>query len=659
MNADKQKDPSQNDIKFILNLLNSNKLNDAKKEIDKHLIQHPNSSILFNILGAVYAGKNNFDEAINYYKKATTCNPNYAQAYNNLGVALHKLEKISEAIENYQKAINLNNNFAEALNNLGNALIENNKSNEAITFFERALKIKPNYPEALNSIGGAYANLGNRKKAIGFIEKAIKIKPEYAEAHNSLALIYSDLARFEEALLHFTKSIELKPYNEKFYNNFGNLLNNLGKYEEANKMYEKAINIKPNYEKAYSNLIFNLNYFYKLDQNLYLEKAKKFGLKCKPIKKNLTFKYKFEKKPKKLRIGLVSSDFGNHPGGFFTLSTLKELRKKDFELIAYSNSNRQDEFSYHFKPLFFKWHSIEKIKDLEVVKKIFDDGIHILMELQGHSAKNRIPLFFYKAAPVQVSWLSTGTLGVSEINYLIGSSHMTPKNEEKNYVEKIWKLPNITQCFTPPDFQVKINKLPAIDNNFITFGCVNKLTKINDHVIKLWSKILLSVDKSKLLLKNKDFDNQGIIENTFKRFEKYKVDRGRLILRGESITRKELLQTYNEIDIALDPFPFQGNTSTCEAVWMGVPVVTLLGDRMVFHTGESINSNLKMKNWIAKKEEDYVSIAVKFASDIDYLSKIRMNLREHALQSPVFNSPPFAENFGKMLWEMWSIYTKG
>ena len=264
----------------------------------------------------------------------------------------------------------------------------------------------------------------------------------------------------------------------------------------------------------------------------------------------------------------------------------------------------------------------------------------------------------YKPAPIQVSWLSTGTLGVPAIDYLIGSPHITPKNEENHFIEKIWRLPEITQCFTPPDFDVKINSLPAYRNNFITFGCINKLSKVNDDVIALWSKILLSVPNSKIILKNKDFDNQSIMENTFKRFEKHKIKKNCLILQGESVTRKELLEVYNEIDIALDPFPFQGNTSTCEAVWMGVPVLTLKGNSVVFHFGESINANLNMHDWIAQNKEEYIAKAIKFSSDIDLLSKIRKNLRNTALLSPVFDAPRFAEHFSQMLWEMWKNFKK-
>ena len=207
-----------------------------------------------------------------------------------------------------------------------------------------------------------------------------------------------------------------------------------------------------------------------------------------------------------------------------------------------------------------------------------------------------------------------------------------------------------------PDFDLEINSLPAIKNNFITFGCVNKLNKINNEVISLWSKILISVSKSKLVLKTKGLENKSVYKNILDKFKKHKIEENRIILIGESKTRKEVLDIYNKIDIALDPFPFQGNTSTIEAIWMGVPVLVLKGDRFLSHFGESINSNLNMYNWIANDYEDYINKAVKFSSDIHQLKQIRENLRLKALKSPIFDSIKFGENFSEMLWKMWKNF---
>lgn len=652
----KQKNPSDEGMKFILKLFNSNKFIEAKYEIEKQIVNHPNSPILYNMLGAVLAGQNHLIEAIESYKKALLINPNYAQAYNNLGTAFQKLNIADEAIDNYKKAISLKNDFAEAYNNLGGVIYEYNRLKDSLDYFKKAIKIKPDFAEAFNNLGSAHQELGNTKEALENFYKAIKIKSDYAEAYNNIGLAFDNLAKFDDALKNYNKAIELNPNYEKPYNNLGRLLSNLGNYDEAVIAYNKAIKIKSDYAMAYSNLLFNLNYKQDLDSDLYLSVAKDFRLNCETIKKKLNFKYQYDKNPKKLRIGLVSADFGNHPGGFFSLSTLRELQNKNFEFIAYATTDRKDEFSHHFKPLFLKWRLVEKKKDEEIVEQIFKDKVHILMDLQGHSAKNRLTIFMYKPAPIQATWLGQGSTGIPEIDYFIGSPHITPKNEEKYYVEKIFRLPEISQTFTEPEFDIKINELPALKNNFITFGSINKLNKINDEVISLWSKVLLSISNSKLLLRNKNFADKKVTEDMYKRFEKQDINRKRLILLGGSKTRKEILETYNKIDIALDTFPFQGNTTTCEAVWMGVPVLTLKGNRYLFHFGESINVNLDMKEWVAKNYQEYISKALKFTSNLDQLSKIRKNLRKIALNSPVFDAPRFANHFSNMFWEIWKKF---
>ena len=649
-------EPDQQVKKIILDLFESNKLIDAEKEIYRQIKKYPNSSILYNILGAVLAEQNQLDKAIINYKKAIKINSNYAQAYNNLGAALHKQKKADKAVDCYKKALRLKKDFAEAFNNMGNATRELGRSKESVQYFEKAIQIKSDYAEAYHNLGSANAEIGNKKKALENYQKAIKIKPDSAEICNSLGLLLTDLGSFDEAISNYNKAIKLQPDYEKPYNNLGNLQNDLGKFDIAANLYHQALKIKPYYPKAYSNLLFNLNYKTNFDIDTYLSEARKLGLNWRSNKKNLSIKYTYEKNPKKLKIGFVSADFGNHPGGYFTLSTLRELRKKNFELISYSCFDRKDEFVHHFKPLFSKWHSIAKQEDKEVVEQIVKDGIHILIDMQGHSAGNRLPIFIYKPAPIQASWLAQGSTGIAEIDYFIGSHHITPMNEEKHFLEKILRLPEISQCFTPPDFDLKINSLPAVKNNFITFGSLNKLTKINDDVIALWSKILSFIPNSKLLLKSRELDNQKIYEEILKRFKKCNINKDRLILRGKSTTRKELINTYNEIDICLDPFPFQGNTSTCEAVWMGVPTITLKGNRYLFHFGESINSNLNMQDWIAENHEEYVVKAIKFSSNFDELSKIRINLREKALCSSVFDAPRFVEHFSTILWEIWKKF---
>jgi protein O-GlcNAc transferase len=652
------KNPPQKQIELILKLFNSKKFTEAKKEINRQIIKNPNSYILFNILGGVLSEQKNFLEAIESYEKALKLNPNYAQAFNNFGIALHKLNRMDEAIKNYKQAINLKKDFSIAYYNLGNAMHEIGHLKESLNYYNEAIKINPKYHEAYHGLGESYRVLGENNEAIKNFKISVKINPDYSKAYNSLGIILSDVSMFDEALSYYNKAILIKTNDEKYHNNLGNLLSSLGKYDLATNAYKKSIEIKPEFARAYSNLLLNLNYKINFDPELYLSIAKKFRLNCIIKNKKISFQHQYEKNPKKIKLGLVSSDFGNHPGGFFSLSTLQELKKKNFELIAYSNYDRNDDLSLSFRSLFSKWRSIENKKDDEVIHQIIKDGIHILIDMQGHSGNNRLPIFIYKAAPVQATWHCQGSTGIPEIDYVIANPYFIPSNEENHWVEQVFRLPKLSQCFTPPDFNVEVNDLPVIKNKFITFGCLNKLTKINEEVILLWSKVLNSIANSKLILKTKNLDNKLVKEDIISQFKKNNVNKNKLILLGESKTRKELLKTYNDIDISLDTFPFQGYTTSCESVWMGVPVLTLKGDRLLFHSGECINSNLNMHDWIAKNNNNYILKAVEFSSKINELSKIRKNLRQTTLKSALCDSKSFGINFSEMLWKMWKKFEK-
>ncbi len=541
-------------------------------------------------------------------------------------------------------------------------LIKSGKFKEVEKEIEKKLSTFPESSILYNIYGASLAGQNQFSIAIEKYKKSIFLNPNYSEAYNNLGICFEKLKNYEESIKSFEKAILLK---KKFpeainnlsviCNNYGNILSKSGEFDEAHKKYLRAIELRSGYEIAYSNLLFNLNFMNNLNQDLYLSWAKKFRENCK--KQDLKITYDYEKNPKKLRIGCVSSDFGNHPGGYFTLSTLAEL-SKNFELIAYSNFDREDETSNKFKKLFSTWNSISKMSDEDVVHRIKSDKIHILIDMQGHSAKNRLSIFFYKAAPIQITWLGQGTSGIPEIDYFIGSSLITPKSEDKYYSEKIIRLPDVSQCLTKPEFDIKISDLPAKKNNYVTFGCFNQFAKINNVVIRLWSKILLSVKNSKILLKSSEFSNIEITQKTLEEFNKHGIEKDRIIFKGKSNTRREVLDTYNLIDISLDPFPFQGNTSTYESIWMGVPVLTIKGDRHLSHFGESINFNLGMKDWIATTQDDYLQKAIKFSSQIEKLSSTRNSLRSNALSSPIFDSKRLSEHFDKMFWTMWKNFKK-
>ena len=566
--------------------------------------------------------KNNFQVAENLYKKVLKINPNHFGSVFLLGSLYAQSNNFDRAKQLLYKAIQINPNFADAHNNLANVLKELKEPKKAIACYEKAIQINPNFADAHYNLGNTFKLLDEYKKAKSCYEKAIQINPNFADAYNNLGTVFRVLREFEKAIT----------------------------------CYEKAIYLKPDHGYAHSSKLFSSLYFEKVDPKNYLSQAKKFRSSLKPINDNLLVKYQFKTKPKKLRIGFVSGDFREHPVGFFLLDILKNLKNENLELIAYSNLRKKDDLSIKLKSNFADWHEIERQDDLKTINQIRKDGIHILFDLSGHTAKNRLPIFINKPAPIQVSWAGyNGSTGIPEIDYLIGDPIVTPASENNYYTEKIFPLPNIWVCFSPPNFEVKLDELPVTKNRYITFGCFNNLSKINNKVISLWSRILKEIPKSKIFLKTKELNDSYLKERIINNFQKNDINLDSLILEGSS-PRKELLDTYNKIDIALDPFPYSGNATSFEAIWMGVPVLTKKGSAFISHTTESINHNCGMSDWIADNENDYVKKAITFSTNLERLSEINKNLRQIALKSPLFNSSLFAKQLNSALWKMWKNF---
>jgi len=617
--------PDQQTIDEVLNLFKSGKLSKAKIEIENYIKKFPKSFVLFNILGAVCAGQDELEVAINHHKKSIEINPDYAEGYNNLGIAFQKLGLFEEAVKNYKKTLKLKPDFSLAYNNLGVVLKSLNKLDEALLTSKKAIELDPKFADAHNNIGAILQDMGNYEEAYKFYKKAIKLKSSYSEA----------------------------------YYNLGILLKKLGKIEECVENFQKAVTVNQKNNRAYSNYLFNLNYLTKYDDNYYIEEAKKFGLSLKEIDDQLCIPYKYNVNPKKLTVGFVSADLRNHPVGYYLIDTLKYLKKKDTKLVAYHNSTKTDDLTEKLKRHFDIWHNIKDKNDLKVVNLIRENGVHILIDMSGHTAKNRLSIFLNKPAPIQVTWIGyNASTGLKEIDYIIGDQYVTPLENKNQFTENILQLPNIWSCLSKPAFKIKKeNCSPALKNGFITFGSFNNLSKINDNVIDVWSEILKRVENSKLFLKAKELDNLKMVENIRKKFQKNGISAEKIIIEGKSKTREEMLTKYNQIDIALDPFPYSGITTSFESVWMGVPLYVLKGNNFYSRTGISINKNLGMEDWIANNEKDYIIKILKLTSDFNQLSQTREYLINKVDNSTLFDSSLFADNFNKMLWEIWEKFT--
>ena len=631
------------------------RLDEAETSYTQAIVLKPDYGEAHNNLGVMLKELGRLDEAETSYTQAIVLKPDYAEAYYNLGVVLHELSKLKEGEASYRQAITLKPDYARAHNNLGVILKKLGRLNEAESSFKKAIEFKPDYAEAYYNLGVVLHELSKLKEGEASYRQAITLKPNYADAHNNLGVILQELVRLDEAEASYRQAITLKPDYARAHNNLGVILKKLGRLNEAESSFKKAIEFKPDYAEAHSNLLFLYSGFM-YESSHYLKKAREYG---QQIAKSVVSKYSTwlcVGNTKILRVGMVSGDLKNHPVGYFLEEFLNQLGEFDFELYAYTTQSNEDDLTLRIKPGFTRWKSLVGISDVDAADHIYNDGIHILIDLSGHTAQNRLPIFAWKPAPVQISWLGYfASTGVAEIDYILGDPYVTPTEEANHFSEKIWQLPESYICFTEPEVDIDVVSLPALDKKRVTFGCFNKIARISDSVVRVWSKILHAVPTAVLFLKDKYFDVESVRDSFYDRFKVNGIQKDRLILEGES-PRSKYLAAYNRVDIALSPFPYGGGTTSAEGLWMGVPVITMQGNHFLSHLGESIANNTGLSDWIAVDEEDYVAKAIAFSTDLEGLEKLRSRLRAQVLSRPLFDAERFANHFKNALRGMWKCF---
>ncbi len=522
----------------------------------------------------------------------------------------------------------------------------------------RARLLSERYPDfgfGWQLLGGALQMQG--KDALQAFHKTAQLLPEDAVAHYNLGVAQKSAGRLDEAVASYRRAISLKPDYVEAHYNLGNALNHLGRIDDAAESFRRSLQLRPDYVDAHSNLLFTLNFAASHSAASFLEEAGKYGRMAAGKVRARFSTWQCAPRPERLRVGLVSGDLRKHSVGFFLEDLLAHLDPARIELIAYPTHDEQDELTERIRRHFSAWKPLFGLNDEAAARLIHADGIHVLIDLSGHTKHNRLPVFAWKPAPVQLSWLGLpATTGVAEIDYVLGDRWAIPEQCEDQFSEGVWRLPESYVCLTVPSRSVEAGPLPALSTGYITFGSFNNLTKMNDAVVAVWARILEAVPNSRLLLKAKQLSDAAVCAQTRQRFAAHGIAPERLQLQGILASRNEHLATYHQVDIALDTFPYPGVTTSVEALWMGVPVLSLQGDRFLSCTASSIARNAGLPEWIAAGQDDYVSKAVAFASDLPKLAALRAELRSRVLASPLFDAPRFARNFGDALWGMWQVW---
>ena len=439
-----------------------------------------------------------------------------------------------------------------------------------------------------------------------------------------------------------------------------------GKLEDGLENYKLAIAIDVENASMHSNYLLTCNYVANPDLASLFQEHKKFGDKfesftAKMYENPMVTQAKLAQRARadhKPRIGYVSPDFYGHAVGQFIEPILATHDKNKFDVFCYSDNFHTDDSTARMKALVSNWRQVNEINDEDLARMIHSDGIDILVDLAGHTARNRMGVFIRKPAPIQVTWIGyPNTTGLSTMDYRITDSLADPVGAaDALHTEKLLRLPECFSCFQAPRQSPDVGSLPALANGFITIGSFNNFAKITPHVMRVWIDIMNRVPGSRLLLKNRSLDNPRLKQLILDELCKHGADAKRVDLRSPDVSPMDHLNGYNLLDIALDSFPYNGTTTTCEALWMGVPVITLAGNNHVSRVGVSQMTNLGLPELIARDTNHYVNIAVALANDVPRLAALRTGMRERLKNSPLMNVTRFTKNLEEAYELIWKKY---
>lgn len=548
-----------------------------------------------------------------------------------------------------------------AQNIMAAALLRLHKIEEALAIWVDLNTKLPNNGQILSNIGFVLTEIHRYQEAAQYLEQAIKIAPQDPIAHLNLGYAYSKLGNTKQAKLHYIHSSQLNPKYAKAKFLFGDVLQEEGLTEEALTAYEQGFEHDPHNLTYLNNAIFVQHALYPPNLEQYMKFVRQFA-QAIDIQTPKSVSKHIGKPHTPLRIGIVSADFYQHVVCYFIENVLSQIRNNEqlrnrLTLVAYSNQTIEDEATHRLQNHFDLWRKVNKLSDDELAEQIKQDEIDILIDLSGHTKDNRLPVFARKAAPLQVSWLGYwGTTGLTSIDYVLADPICVPTTEEYLFLEKVWRLPHLRYCVSPLTDAPDVSPSPCTLRSDIVFGCYQFTRKINQGVLNCWSKILAACPLARLRIQSFSLDKIELKEQFLQRLIDAKIDPNRVELIG-GVTYTQYLASYADIDIILDTFPYPGGTTTAQALWMGVPTITLATIGMLGRQGEALLVNAGLSDWVARSEAEYVEKSIIWGNanreKREELSALRMSLRTDVVNTPVFNAQRFAIDFVDSLYAMW------
>lgn len=634
------------------NYLNSGQYQLALNSYQQALKLNPKLNQIHFNLGNLYVQTGQSDLAIVSYQRVIKTMPELIIARQKLAEILLQKQRYTEAIEQYLYLLQSHPTHYVYSHYLGDAYRESGQFEKAIEYYQLSLSHNPDNHIAMINMGIALRELGQLEAAVNSFQSALKFEAHYIAYHN-LGLTLRDLGQYGSAIEAYQQTLALQSDFYLTHSSLGVTYMEVGEVEKALKHFQQSIQLKPDYWVAHMNRLFCMAYQADLSAEEHFQACLETG---KALEKRASVRT-YSPSPEvntRLRIGYVSPDFRRHAAEFTIEALLRHHDRQEFEVFSYAQVPHPDEMTQKFIKLSEHWRWTQALNDEEMAENIRQDRIHILIDLAGHTAQNRLGVFACKPSPIQLT-LYPMTSGLSAIDYRLVDSYLLCEELKSFNSEELLALNTPFLCFYPPSDAPEPGEIPELKNGYITFASFNNLSKVNPGVIKFWSQILSEYPSAKLLLKYKAFGDPSVQNQMAQQFLIHGIGRERLQFYG-SLSYQEHLKLYNQVDIALDPFPFNGHTTTCEALWMGVPVVSVLSPREFGRAGLSLLSRVGLEEFVAQNQKEYLGKLNALINDRDKRIVLRSELRERLRQSSLCQSENYVKELERgyvNVWETW------
>jgi protein O-GlcNAc transferase len=605
-------------------------------------------------LGAALREMGDVDEAIRFLERAAALDPQTASHAVNLGVALNQRRDFAASQSTLRALLDREPRNPDAAFNLGNALRGLGRTREAVACFRLAADSRPGYADALNNLGNAHKELGDFTAAMASFEEALRARPDHVAALNNAGCLLRTLGRSEEAEDMLRRGLAVDPRHPALHDNLGNVLKDAGELDEAIACFRRSLDIDPSNPATHGNLVYALCFQSPRPEPVRAECERWNARFAAPVRRLAEDTDRELSPDRRLNVGYVSADFRDHCQTLFTLPLLARHDHSRFRIFCYSGVERPDAYTERISAHADTWREVRALDDDALSRVIRDDRIDVLVDLTMHMSNGRPLVFARKPAPVQIAWLAyPGTTGMDAVDYRLSDPRLDPEGFEQYYTERTLHLPDSFWCYDPLSDAPPVGALPALEHGHLTLGCLNNPCKLTDHTLDLWGGVMRALPAARLLLMVPEGRHRRHLTERL-------AARGIESQRVEFVAfrpRADYLRTYERIDFALDTFPYNGHTTSLDALWMGVPTVTRVGETCVGRGGLSQLHQLGLSELAAYSDGAFVDVAVTLAADLPRLAALRgSSLRARLERSALMDGARFARNIENAYRTAWTRY---